>query len=61
MFKEIKKSAESGDLEKAEEDFAALNGLALPENLDATVKELSEALEEIDFEKVIKICEGMLK
>lgn len=61
LFKEIKKSAESGDLEKAEEDFAALNGLALPENLDATVKELSEALEEIDFEKVIKICEGMLK
>lgn len=61
ILKEIKKSAESGDLEKAEETFAALNELALPQNLNAPVKELSEALEEIDFEKMIRICEEMEK
>lgn len=55
IFNEIKKSAKNGDLEKAEKQFASLNKLELPQNFAPKVEELSNALEEIDFEKIIKI------
>lgn len=51
----LKKSAKNGDLEKAEKQFASLNKLELPQNFAPKVEELSNALEEIDFEKIIKI------
>lgn len=57
IFSEIKNSAKNGDLEKAEKQFAYLNKLELTQNFTPKVKELSNALEEIDFEKIIKICE----
>lgn len=57
IFNEIKNSAKNGDLEKAEKQFATLNKLELPQNFTPKVKELSNALEDIDFEKIIKICE----
>lgn len=55
IFNEIKKSAKNGDLEKAEKQFSALNKLELPQNFTPKVEELSNALEEIDFEKIIQI------
>mgnify|MGYP000083859022 FL=1 len=57
IFSEIKNSAKNGDLEKAEKQFAALNKLEVPENFTPKVEELFNALEDIDFEKIIKICE----
>ena len=55
IFNEIKKSAKNGDLEKAEKQFASLNKLELPQNFTPKVEELSNALEEIDFEKIIQL------
>lgn len=60
ILKEIKKSAENGDLEKVEKDFATIKSFELPQNLNSPIKQLSAALEEIDFEKIIQICKGIL-
>ncbi len=57
IFSEIKNSAKNGDLENAEKQFSALKKLELPQNFSPKVEELSKALEEIDFDKIIKICE----
>lgn len=57
LFEKIKNSANSGNLEDVEKEFSMLNELDLPQNFTPKVEELSNALEEIDFEKIIKICE----
>lgn len=60
LFEKIRNSAKSGKLEDVEKEFATLNELDLPQKLKSKCRELCQAIEEIDFEKIIQICEGIL-
>lgn len=51
----IKKAASENDLFETEESFKKLNNSILPSNIQAIMPELSEAVENIDFDEILKL------
>lgn len=60
ILEKILEAAKNGDLEKIEAECSALEKIEMPSDLSENIRELSKAVEEIDFESISEITQKLL-